>query len=371
MLATLTIFFFFFFTAIQVFFWLVIFRKLAIHKSPSTTSMYSQHPLHPVSVIICAKNEAENLKKNLPYILNQNYPFFEVIVVNDNSTDETEKIILDFKKKYKTLCLVSKSENKDGKVGKKFALSLGIEVAKHNVLLLTDADCQPTSPDWIRLMQEKVVGGTEIVLGYSPYRFDEGFLNAFIRYETVQTAIQYLSFALWKNPYMGVGRNMMYRKSLYYKVGGFKSHEHVASGDDDLFINATAHLNNTTIIIDSRTFVLSEPKKSWKKFFQQKSRHMTTSTSYRLNHKMLLGLLSGSHFMHFALGTFTLFQGFLFFAIIGYLIRMSIMLLVSRRILQQLEEKKLFMWIPMLDVCMVFYYIILAPAVAWGSKNRW
>ncbi|NJL75852.1 MAG: hypothetical protein HC892_13345 [Saprospiraceae bacterium] len=168
------------------------------------------------------------------------------------------------------MCLVSKSDNREGKVGKKFALSYGIEAAKHNVLLLTDADCKPTSPDWIRLMQEKIVGGVEIGLGYSPYLQEKGFLNTFIRYETLQTAIQYLSFALWGIPYMGVGRNIIYQKSLYYKVGGFKSHEHVASGDDDLFINATAHLNNTTIIIDRRTFVLSEPKRTWKKIFPSK-----------------------------------------------------------------------------------------------------
>ncbi|MEM0992516.1 MAG: glycosyltransferase [Bacteroidota bacterium] len=350
-------------TVIQLFYWLYVFPRLIFFKKPVNKDVEQA-----VSVIICAKNEAENLKKNLPRILNQTYPFFEVIVVNDNSSDESEAIILDFQKIYPILHLVSR---KVDDIGKKRALADGIQAAKHDVLLLTDSDCSPNSSDWLRLMQTSIEGKVSIGLGYAPYYRYKGLLNKFIRYETYYTALQYLTFALWSSPYMGVGRNLIYEKSLYYKVGGFKSHEHIASGDDDLFINAISHLDNTTIVLDRRTFVYSEPKRDWRAFFRQKVRHLSTGTSYRLKHKVLLGLLSGSHFLHYFLGTFTLFQGYQSLVVWGFLIRMSILLLVSRFILRKLDERGLLMWIPVLDVMMILYYIIFSSALFRGAKDRW
>ncbi|MEN0048363.1 MAG: glycosyltransferase, partial [Bacteroidota bacterium] len=321
-----------------------------------------------VSIIICAKNEAQNLKKNLPLILNQNYPSFEIIVVNDNSTDETYEILLEFQKMYPILRTVSR--NRDD-IGKKFALADGIQFAKYNVLLLTDADCSPSSPNWLNIMQQSIGQKVEVGLGYAPYNSYKGFLNKFIRYETFYTALQYLSFALWRQPYMGVGRNLIYKKSLYYKVDGFNSHEHIASGDDDLFINAISHLDNTTIVLNEQTFMYSEPKRDWRSFFRQKIRHLSTATSYRFKHQVLLGLLSGSHFMHYFLGTFTLIQGYQSLVVWGFLIRMSIILLVSRSILRKLGERNLLMWIPVMDVMMVLYYIIFSSTLVRETKNRW
>lgn len=359
------IFFLFFLlaTAIQLFYWLGVFPKIIFHKNPPDNGVEQ-----PVSIIICAKNEAENLRKNLPLILNQTYPCFEVIIINDNSFDKTEEVLLEFQKIYPILRTIRRQEDK---IGKKFALADGIQSSKYNVLLLTDADCRPSSLEWLRIMQRSIAGKVEIGLGYSPYFKYRGLLNIFIRYETFYTALQYISFALWKKPYMGVGRNMTYKKKLYYKVGGFESHEHIASGDDDLFINSISHLDNTTIVLDKRTFVYSEPKRDWKSFFRQKTRHLSTGTSYRLKHKLLLGLFSGSHVTHYFLGTFTLFQGYTSLVVWGFLIRMSIILLVSRFILRKLDEKDLLMWTPVLDVMMLLYYIILSPALVWKTKNHW
>lgn len=350
-------------TVIQLIYWGIIFARLTFHKELINNDIEQE-----VSIVICAKNEAENLKKNLPHILNQNYRSFEVIVVNDNSTDETEKILLEFQKIYPILRHISRKSNT---IGKKIALADGIQTTKNKVLLLTDADCRPNSLEWLQLMQSKIEDKITIILGYAPYYRYPGFLNKFIRYETFYTATQYLSFALWKQPYMGVGRNLIYLKSLYYKVGGFKSHEHIASGDDDLFINAISHLDNTTIVLDKRTFVYSEPKRDWKSYFRQKSRHLSTASSYKLKHQVLLGLLSGSHFMHYLLGTFTLIQGYQSLVVWGFLIRMSIILLVSRSILRKLDEKGLLMWIPVLDVMMFLYYIIFSSTLFRKTKNRW
>ncbi|MEL6943264.1 MAG: glycosyltransferase, partial [Bacteroidota bacterium] len=341
----LLIYGFLFVTLIQLLYWGVIFPKLAFYKNPPL-----KQTTQAVSIIICAKNEAENLRKNLPLILNQNYPSFEIIVVNDNSSDETHEILLEFQKMYPILHTISRKEND---IGKKFALANGIQAARYNVLLLTDADCRPNSLNWLNIMQQSIGEKVEVGLGYAPYNSYKGILNKFIRYETFYTALQYLSFALWKQPYMGVGRNLIYQKSLYYKVGGFNSHEHIASGDDDLFINAISHLDNTTIVLNEQTFMYSEPKRDWKSYFRQKTRHLSTSTSYRFKHQVLLGLLSGSHFMHYFLGTFTLIQGYQSLVVWGFLIRMSIILLVSRSILRKLGERNLLMWIPVMDVMII------------------
>ncbi|MEM1326326.1 MAG: glycosyltransferase [Bacteroidota bacterium] len=350
-------------TVIQLIYWGIIFPRIIFHKDAVNEGVQ-----HEVSIIICAKNEAENLRRNLPHILNQNYPSYEVIVVNDNSTDKTETILLDFQKMYPILRSISSTTNK---VGKKSALANGIQAAKYKVLLLTDADCRPNSSDWLRLMQQNIEGEVAITLGYAPYDRYPTLLNRFIRYETVYTGLQYLSFALWGQPYMGVGRNLMYQKSLYYKVGGFISHEHIASGDDDLFIHAVSHLNNIGVVLDKRSFVYSVPKFSWRSLYRQKTRHLSTATSYRLKHKVLLGLLSGSHFAHYVLGTFTLIQGYQSLLVGGYLIRMSIILLVSQFILRKLDEKGLLMWIPVLDVMMLFYYIVFSSTLVRDAKNRW
>ena len=354
-------------TLVQLWYWIFVFSKMARWK-PDIKPVPKPEP---VSIVICAKNEAENLRKNLPLILNQNYPFFEVIVVNDQSVDETLDVLLEFQKEHPILHIINRKQQNPMQVGKKFALSEGIISASNPVLLLTDADCTPRNYDWLRSMQSFLAKDKSIVLGYGPYFKEKSVLNILVRYETVWTAIQYFSFAIWGYPYMGVGRNMMYRKSLFFEAGGFQSHEHIASGDDDLFINAIAHLNNTTVNIDETSFVFSEPKRTWKAWYRQKTRHYSTSTSYRLKHKVLLGLLSASHFGHLSLGTLLIFTGYFPIFLVGYIIRMSIILLVSRYILRKLDEYSLWFWLPVLDVAMVLHYIIFAPILFFGSKKQW
>ena len=215
----------------------------------------------PVSVIISARNEANNLTENLPLILEQNYPDFEVIVVNDCSLDDSENVLKEFQLKYPHLKMVTVTEHDRFKTGKKFALTMGIKAAKNEHLLFTDADCQPASADWIsRMMASNFSGSTEIVLGYSPYYRTSGFLNSFIRFETLKTAINYLSAALAGNAYMGIGRNLAYTKTLFFKNKGFASHMHVLSGDDDLFVNQNATADNTAIEIHPDAFTFSDAK---------------------------------------------------------------------------------------------------------------
>ena len=230
-------------TVIQLAFWWGLFSKLAYYKNSTESGQSAAKSgdieQKPVSIIICARNEAENLAKFLPRILSQNYRLYEVIVVNDNSDDTTGEVLIQhtINCPYLRIINIHNKYEFDSQVGKKKVLAEGIDAARHNVLLLTDADCEVASENWLRKMQGSLQGDKQIVLGYSPYFRYPGCLNLFIRFETVYTAVQYFSFALAKMPYMGVGRNLAYQKHLYELAGGFKQHEHIASGDDDLFIN--------------------------------------------------------------------------------------------------------------------------------------
>ncbi|MFL5773721.1 MAG: glycosyltransferase, partial [Flavisolibacter sp.] len=241
-------------TVVQIFYYLYFFRRVAVYKP--TEKEHSQQ--HPVSVIICARDEDENIAKNLPGILVQDYSSsHEVIVVNDNSIDDTKYILAELQKKYKKLQIVDLTQEAKMIAGKKFPLSIGIKEAKHEIVLLTDADCVPASEHWIFKMQDAFSNGTEVALGYGAYQKNPGFLNKAIRFETFHTALQYFGYALAGKPYMGVGRNLAYRKNLFFRNKGFSSINHIPSGDDDLFINRVATKENTSVVIDPEAFTIS------------------------------------------------------------------------------------------------------------------
>lgn len=358
-------------TLVQLILWLFLFSRLAFFKEKQNNKKTTELAERPVSIIICARNEAENLSKNLPRILNQNYRSFEVIVVNDNSTDQTQDILLKFHIKYTILQTLNISDKPKGS-GKKPALAQGIKAAKHEVLLFTDADCQPTSENWLRDMQKLIDDEVAIGLGYGPYFSGKGFLNKFIRFETIFTAIQYFSFALAGYPYMGVGRNLIYKKHLFDQAGGFNKHAHLLSGDDDLFVNEVANRHNVGITLKKNTFVFSTPKKSWKAYYRQKSRHLSTGKHYKLKHQVLLGLVSASHFFHY-LGGFLLviLKTSTIFVILLYVVRILVVLLIYERILRKLEDRPLLRWIPLLDVVYLWFYLVFAVTLITGKINRW
>lgn len=244
-----------------------------------------------ISVIICAKNESVNLTHNLPYILNQNYPGnFEVIVVNDSSTDDTEYILLNLKKKYNKLNYVKTNSYNKILKGKKLALSIGIKAAKYDRFIMTDADCIPAGNEWLKLMSQGFANNKQIVLGVGLYKPSSGFINAWQRYDTYKIATLYLAFAIRGIPYMGVGRNIGYTRKLYNKVGGFVSHANLLSGDDDLFVRDAADKNNVSIVTNPNSFTFSDSCKTFKSWRIQKKRHLSTSPIYKLKIKILLSL---------------------------------------------------------------------------------
>ena len=356
---------------IQLIYYIWFFLRLAFFRKPSKDK--SQQ--HPVSVIICARDEAANLAENLPGALSQTYPStHEVIVVNHNSQDDTRYLLEEFKKTFKGLHIVNLEYEAKGIPGKKYPLSMGIREARHEVLVLTDSDCIPASEFWVEKMQDGYLDGTQIVLGYSPYKKKPGLLNKLIRFETFHSALQYLSYALAGQPYMGVGRNLSYKKELFLRNKGFSSINHVPGGDDDLFINQVATSANTRIVIDPDSFTRSESKRSFREWVRQKTRHYTTGKYYKSRHKFMLALYSLSHILFYPAFVVSL----LFPPAIGWQwtlavfgIRFLIQGFVYFRCMKKLGEADLFPIWWLLDIWMIGYYIIFAPAIWKKPRAEW
>jgi glycosyltransferase involved in cell wall biosynthesis len=254
----------------------------------------------PVTVVVCARNEEKNLMDHIPLIMEQEYPEFELVIVNDSSWDNTEDVLKALVYQYPKIHVISLDEDKQNMKGKKFALTLGIKAAKYDTVLLTDADCVPTSTQWIRNMAGGFKDKKELVLGFSSYRKTEGWLNRLIRFDTLNIALSYLGMARAGMPYMGVGRNLAYTKNLFFSVGGFKSHYSIASGDDDLFVNQVATPYNTAVVVHPDGQTVSAPKRTWAEWFQQKRRHFTTAPFYKRGPKSWLLLWPVSFFLLWA-----------------------------------------------------------------------
>jgi glycosyltransferase involved in cell wall biosynthesis len=270
-------------TAIQLFYYLFFYLSVYFKK-------FSEAPdtIVPVSVIICARNEADNLESFLPSVLEQDYSDYEVIVVNDCSEDNSYDILGKFIKKYPHLKI--STVNKDPKFthNKKFAQFIGIKAAKNEILLFTDADCHPESDKWLRGMASDFKEKTDFVLGYGGYKSEKGLLNKYIRYDCMTIAMQYLGMAIRKVPYMGVGRNLAYKRSIFFENKGFGSHNHVISGDDDLMVNSVARGKNTEVEFRQETHTRSIPCSEFSGWILQKKRHLTTAPYYKLRDKILL-----------------------------------------------------------------------------------
>jgi len=354
--------------AIQLFYYLYFFRRLAFYQPPVKKS--SQE--YPVSVIICARDEAHNIAHNLPGILVQKYKTtHEVIVVNDNSTDETKYLLDEFRKMFKNLNPIPLKQEAKMIPGKKFPLSMGIKSAKYEVVLLTDADCVPASELWNQKMQDGYYDGKQIVLGYGTFHKKPGMLNKLIRFETFHSALQYLSFALAGVPYMGVGRNLSYKKELFFNNKGFSAINHIPGGDDDLFINMVANKRNTAIVIEKDAHTLSEAAPTWSIWQKQKFRHYTTSKYYKAKHKFLLGLYSLTQVLlyPFTLAAILFYNWWLALALFS--LRMIVLGIVWFKSMKKLNEADLFPYFIFLDIWMSFYFFLFTPALWRRPAKEW
>jgi glycosyltransferase involved in cell wall biosynthesis len=353
---------------IQLFYYLYYFRRLAFHQPAA----FEQTQEHPVSVVICARDEAANLADNLPGVLLQNYrTTHEVVLVNDNSQDETRYLLEGLHKQFRHLNVVELKQEAKLIPGKKFPLSVGIKSARHEIVLLTDADCIPASENWIQRMQAPFRDGVEIVLSYGAYHKAKGLLNKVIRFDAFHSALQYLSYAMAGQPYMGVGRNLAYKKELFYRHKGFSSHNHIPSGDDDLFINMASTPTNTAVVLDQDAFTLSKPQKSFGRWFKQKTRHYSTARFYKPVHRFLLSLYSATQFLFYPLFVASLLFCSWPLPLGIFAIRLITQAVIMQKSMARLNEKDLFPLFLFFDILQVFLYIIFFPALLKKPKAIW
>lgn len=342
--------------------------RVAFSRKPKETQ-----PRHvPVSVIVCAHDEEKNLRELIPLLLAQNYPEFEVIIVDDRSNDSTFDLLLEETNRDHRLRMVHVNRTPPHANSKKYALTLGIKASRYEWIVLTDADCRPNGQAWISSMSSHMDNQTDFVLAYSPYLKRPGMLNAFIRFEALLTGIQFISFALLGNPYMGVGRNMAYRRSKFLEAKGFNHILHVTGGDDDLFVNQHATKDNTAVSISTESLTHSIPENTWQNFFRQKVRHLSVGHRYRPGHRVLLGLFTLSWLITWILGIVLLFHSHLYLTIAGVLVSRLLFVAITVQFISKKLGEEFERWIiPLLDIIYAFYYLVIGMRTLVTKKVRW
>lgn len=329
-----------------------------------------------VSVIVCAKNEAYNVETYLMSLLEQNYPLFEVIVVNDGSEDNTEAILKRYATVYDNLHLTFVP--KEARVGstKKLAITLAAKAAKYDILLLTDADCRPQSPDWIAKMMEYFTAQTEVVLGYGAYFEHKTAVSRLISYDTLFNGMQYMGMALAGKPYMGVGRNLAYRKSTFFDNKGFVGTSSIKAGDDDLFVNRVANRLNTRVATNPQTITWSVPKPSFVEFEMQKERHLSVSPHYKLSSKIRLAieplmraLFYGSFIWACSMGNMVV----LLTAVVCFILRLILQLVIINKGARQTGQRAVGLELVCYDIFLPLntLYMLFIQMLFPRRKNRW
>jgi poly-beta-1,6-N-acetyl-D-glucosamine synthase len=352
---------------IQLLYYLLIYARVGNYKRKPFQKKY------PISVIISVRNEAENLRKNLKAVLEQKHKNYEVVVVNDCSTDETDNVLGDYLKRYKHLHVTSIAPDKKFFHGKKLAVTIGIKAAVNEWLVFIDADCIPVSDQWLNRLQESISDSTEIILGYGGYQQKKGMLNAYIRFDTLFIAMQYLGFAIKGIPYMGVGRNLAYRKSLFFRNKGFASHYNLLSGDDDLFVNETATKLNTAVEFHPESHTLSLPKMTWKEWFMQKKRHFTTSGKYKAKHFFLLGFEPLTRFLFYFSFCYLLALKWFFIPLLIIAgVRLLLQLIIFKITMKRLNIRGILLWCLVFDLLSLFInFNIYLSSLFRRRKIRW
>jgi len=341
-------------------------------------SLRQPYATEPVSIIICAKNEADNLARNLPSVLTQRYTneagklLYEVIVLNDASDDNTEEVLYQLEQQFSHLwhVTISKEEPRLFK-GKKFALGLGVQYATYSRLLLTDADCTPASDQWLAYMTAPFDDGKEIVAGYGAYRHAAGMLNTFIRWETMHTFLQYSTFALAGMPYMAVGRNLACTKEVFQRAQQSEVWNKLPSGDDDLLMQCCATKANTAIVAHRDAFTYSDAKENRKEWLFQKQRHVSTGKFYTSELQALLGAYALSHALSWILFFVLMLWHDWFVVFVVMAMRCAIYWTIWQSTASRLQDKKLFPCMPWCDAGWMIYNVLLSPYIFLKSRQRW
>ena len=331
----------------------------------------------PVSIVVCARNELDNLRRLLPMLLKQDYPAaFEIVLIDDRSEDDTYLYAQQLAQYYPTTVrLVTVDRTPDGFAPKKYALTLGIKAARYPRLLFTDADCIPATNQWLRLMQRGLArgGGADVVLGFSAYTAAPGFLNQLVRYETLLTAAQYLSFA-WRGwAYMGVGRNLAYTRACFTATKGFASHIRQLSGDDDLLVqDAVRQGQRVAVVADPGAHTLSAPAETWAAWWRQKRRHLSAGRAYRYADRLRIGTFVLANTLFYLATIALVFSPNNWVPlVVVWVLRTLFVSAVYARLSRRLDQPVTVGLLPVLDVVYFVQYLALGASLFFNRTLRW
>lgn len=353
----------------QVVYYLIVFFRLNFLRTRVRQSDWQP----PVSVVICAQNEAEYLSRYLKVVLIQQYTQYEVIVVNDQSTDQTIDVLVEYYQRNRNLKIVNIAPNETKNLpGKKYALAKGIAAASFDTIVVTDADCRPATTHWLSKLVTAYMDNTEVVLAHSPFERQAGWLNRLVRYENCITAMQYFGLAKLHIPYMGVGRNMSYKKELFTAFDGYEKYKNMLSGDDDLLINKMAKGSTTEICLDKDTFMYTIAKPTLSEWMAQKKRHLRSGFAYKLHHQTILFLFALSKLLFYALLPimfFTLLPKSMIAIVVAGVV--ASMLLMTITIYKKLGSADLWFISPILDVFYTVYLVSIFFLILFQPKDKW
>lgn len=353
---------------VQLLYYLIIFGKFAFAQAQEITPKRV-----PVSIIVCAKNEAEKVKKLVPLLVGQDYPDFEIVLIDDASSDDTLDIFEAFEKQYNNIRLVKVTNNEAFWGNKKYALTLGIKAASKEYLLFTDADCYPASNDWITSMTSRFTANRTIVLGYGAYvKVKNSFLNKLIRFDNMLTATQYFAWAKIGRPFSGEGRNLAYKKDEFFKVNGYIEHMNIRMGEDSLFLNQAATKKNTTICYAPESFTYTEAKKSFGAWRKQKRRQVFASKFFRPLDKFQLRLFFLSQLSFFILTAllFALQYNWMFMAPVVAVRYLGGWLTMGYSA-AKLKEKDTVYWYPVIEIILTFTQLNVFFSNLFSKPEHW
>lgn len=368
------LFFFLVTIAVQLGFHWFFFRRLAFHK-PSDHEMSHRAFTGPVSVILCVRDEGHHLRRNLSYILEQDYPDYEVMVVDYGSVDDTSEFLDEMKKIHPRLAVISLGSSVSFMRGKKFPLSVGIRSARHDRILLTDAQCRPASRGWIRLVSSHLQNEKEVVLGYCLYRKRTGFFARLVHLDNLWMSIQYLSFALSGRAFKGMGQNMAFKKELFFRVNGFVSHYDILNGHDDLFVNQVSSGHNTAIEVSPASWVLADVGTGFSEWVMQKRARLSMGKRYRREHRRLLLAYQLSWLWLYPLLVILLciagssVLGLIVLAV--FLLRQASMLFILSKGAGKLDENKNYVFSLIGEPILVLASLLLGLSMAFHKTSAW
>jgi len=352
------------FALVGLLYTLYFFTRLAF-KKPVVLTDHLNYP--PVTIILAARNESDNLYENIPLLMQQDYPEFEVIVVNHQSIDDTTYLLSAYQRNFPNLRVIEVAKNPHLRPGKKLPLTLGIKGARYEHLVFTDADCKPASMDWLKGLVSGFSDANQVVLGYGPISKEKGFLNRLVRFDTAWIGMSYFSFALAGKAYMGVGRNLAYTKSIFNEVSGFKSHYALSSGDDDLFVQDATEKTAVSVVLDERTFCVSDGPTTWEGFVRQKSRHFTTSVHYEVIKKLLLGIYPASLLLTWLSFVILMFNTeYRWLTLVIFVVTLGLKWWFQGKCFSKLREKSFIPYLPLWEL----FHVLVIPLIYYTADKK-